>query len=131
SARGLDMPSRSAEVELSQQEDSGKQIFQIHNRFIISQIRSGFMLIDQQAAHERVLYERFLQQLESRQGASQQSLFPQTLSLSPIDFDLVKELLPDIRALGFQVREFGKDTVIIEGVPADIGSNISELEMLE
>ncbi len=109
----------------------GKQIFQLHNRFIISQIKSGFMLIDQQAAHERILYERFLQQLESRQGASQQSLFPQTVTLNSGDFDLVKDLLPDIQALGFQIREFGKNAVIIEGIPADMGTNISEVEMLE
>ena len=109
----------------------GKQLFQLHNRFIISQIKSGFMLIDQQAAHERILFERFLQHLESRQGASQQSLFPQTITLNAVDFELVKELLTDIQSLGFQIREFGKNTIIIEGVPADIGKNISELEILE
>ncbi|MDB5012140.1 MAG: mismatch repair protein MutL [Daejeonella sp.] len=108
-----------------------RQIFQLHNRLIISQIRSGFMMIDQQAAHERILYERFLQQLENRQGASQQSLFPQTVTLNPGDFELVRDLLGDIQALGFQIREFGKNTLIIEGIPADIGSNISEVEMLE
>jgi len=107
------------------------QIFQLHNRFIVSQIRSGFMLIDQQAAHERVLYERFLQQLDNHKGASQQSLFPQTVTLSAVDFELVRELLPDIQSLGFQIREFGKNTLVVEGVPADIGSNVSEVEMLE
>jgi len=109
----------------------GKQLFQLHNRFIISQIKSGFMLIDQQAAHERILFERYLEHLESRQGASQQSLFPQTVTLNTVDFELVKELLTDIQSLGFQIREFGKNTMIIEGVPADIGKNISELEILE
>ena len=108
-----------------------RQIFQLHNRLIISQIRSGFMMIDQQAAHERILYERFLEQLENRQGASQQSLFPQTVTLNSADFELVRDLLGDIQALGFQIREFGKNTLIIEGIPADIGSNISEVEMLE
>jgi DNA mismatch repair protein MutL len=112
-------------------QSTGKQIFQLHNRFIISQIKSGFMLIDQQAAHERILYERFSQQLESRQGASQQSLFPQTVTLNGPDFELVKDLLPDIQSLGFQIREFGRNAVIIEGIPADIGPNISEVEMLE
>jgi DNA mismatch repair protein MutL len=107
------------------------QIFQIHGRFLISQIKSGFILIDQQAAHERILYERFLQQLENHQGASQQSLFPKTVSLQAADFELVKDLLPDIRALGFQIREFGKNAVVIEGIPADIGPAINETEMLE
>ncbi len=109
----------------------GQQIFQIHNRFIISQIKSGLILIDQQAAHERILYERFLLQLENRQGACQQSLFPQTVTLNAADFELAKELLPDIQALGFQIREFGKNTLIVEGIPADVGLNINEAEMLE
>jgi DNA mismatch repair protein MutL len=122
---------RQVEIENKDLNILGKQIFQLHNRFIISQIKSGFMLIDQQAAHERILFERFLQHLESRQGASQQSLFPQTITLNSVDFELVKELLTDIQSLGFQIREFGKNTLIIEGVPADIGTNINELEVLE
>lgn len=122
---------RNLEIENQTIQSTGKQIFQLHNRFIISQIKSGFMLIDQQSAHERILYERFSQQLESRQGASQQSLFPQTVTLNGGDFELVKDLLPDIQSLGFQIREFGKNTVIIEGVPADIRTNISEVEILE
>lgn len=113
-------------------EKSGeKQIIQLNQRFILSTIKSGFMLIDQQAAHERILYERFLEQLGSRQGVSQQSLFPQTVSLSAADFELVKELLPDIQALGFQIREFGKNTFVVEGVPADISGTASEVELLE
>lgn len=130
SGMNLDV-NRQVEIENTVLKSIGKQIFQLHNRFIISQIKSGFMLIDQQAAHERILFERFLQHLESRQGASQQSLFPQTVSLNAVDFELVKELLTDIQSLGFQIREFGKNTLIIEGVPADIGTNINELEILE
>ena len=109
---------------------SERQLFQIHNKFILSQIKSGFMLINQQWAHERVLYERFLQQLENHSGLSQQSLFPETVSLNSSDFELLKELLPDIRNLGFDIREFGPNTVIVEGIPADINHN-SEHELLE
>lgn len=109
---------------------SERALFQIHNRFILSQIKSGFMLISQQAAHERILYERFLQQLENHSGVSQQSLFPQSVTLQTSDFELLKELLPDIRALGFDIREFGKNTVVVEGIPADL-SNVSEDALLE
>ncbi|WP_407426353.1 DNA mismatch repair endonuclease MutL [Arcticibacter sp.] len=119
------------DAEAAQIKKEGRHFFQLHSRLIISPIKSGFMLIDQQAAHERILYERFLQQLENRQGASQQSLFPQTVTLNAADFELVKELLPDIQSLGFQIREFGKNTVIVEGIPADISANVSEVEMLE
>ena len=109
---------------------SERQLFQVHNRFILSQIKSGFMVINQQAAHERILYERFLQQLQNHSGVSQQSLFPQSVTLNSGDFELLKELLPDIRALGFDIREFGKNTVVVEGVPADLG-NTAEGEILE
>jgi len=107
-----------------------RQLFQIHNRFILSQIKSGFMLISQQAAHERILYERFLQQLQNHSGMSQQSLFPQTVTLNGADFELLRELLPDIKALGFDIREFGPNTVIVDGVPADINSS-GEHQLLE
>ena len=109
-----------------------KQLMQVHNKYIISQIKSGIMLIDQQAAHERILYERFLLHLEDRKGASQQSLFPQTVTLSPNDFELAKSLLDDIKSLGFEVREFGKNTLVIEGIPVDLGSNnINETQLFE
>jgi DNA mismatch repair protein MutL len=109
---------------------SERQLFQIHNRYILSQIKSGFMLINQQSAHERILYERFLHQLENHSGTSQQSLFPQSVTLQGSDFELLKELLPDIRALGFDIREFGKNTVVVEGIPADL-SNVAEHALLE
>ena len=109
---------------------SERQLFQVHGRYILSQIKSGFMLISQQAAHERILYERFLQQLDNHSGVSQQSLFPQTVTLNGADFELLRELLPDIRALGFDIREFGKNTVVVEGIPADLG-NVSEDALLE
>ena len=108
-----------------------KQIFQLHNRFIVSQIKSGFMVIDQQCAHERILYERFLDQLENHKGASQSSLFPQTVNLNSADFEVAKDLLADIQALGFQIREFGKNTLIVEGIPADITIGMTEAEILE
>jgi DNA mismatch repair protein MutL len=109
---------------------SERQLFQVHGRYILSQIKSGFMLISQQAAHERILYERFLQQLETHSGTSQQSLFPQSVTLNGGDFELLKELLPDIRALGFDIREFGRNTVVVEGIPADLG-NVAEHTLLE
>ncbi|WP_442590074.1 DNA mismatch repair endonuclease MutL [Pedobacter sp. AW31-3R] len=109
-----------------------KQLMQLHNRYIISQIKSGLMLIDQQAAHERILYERFSANLEDRKGASQQSLFPQTVTLSPNDYELAKSLLDDIKSLGFEVREFGRNTLVIEGIPVDLGSNqVNETQLFE
>ena len=112
-------------------QDPVKQFFQLHNRFIVSQIHSGFMLIDQQAAHERILYEHYMEQLEHNQGSSQQSLFPQTVELSPADCVLMEDILPEIQTLGFQVRPFGKTTFIVDGIPADLGQGIHETKILE
>ena len=109
---------------------SERALFQLHQRFILSQIKSGFMLVNQQAAHERILYERFLNQLEEHSGVSQQSLFPQSVTFGTADFALLRELLPDIRALGFDIREFGKDTVVIEGIPAEL-QDVNEHQILE
>jgi DNA mismatch repair protein MutL len=129
--QALDVEPARIEVQDEQvSKASERQLFQIHNRFILSQIKSGFMLINQQAAHERVLYERFLQQLENHSGISQQSLFPQTVTFHVSDFELLKELLPDIRALGFDIREFGPNTVVVDGIPADL-SNTNENALLE
>jgi DNA mismatch repair protein MutL len=124
-------PEQGNSISGTSEKISDKQLVQLHQRFILSTIKSGFMLIDQQAAHERILYERFISQLENHQGVCQQSLFPQTVSLNAADFELVKDLMPDIQALGFQIREFGKHTFVVEGVPADISTNASEVELLE
>jgi DNA mismatch repair protein MutL len=105
---------------------SEKQTYQLHNRFIVSPIKTGIMIIDQQAAHERILYERFLDSLENSQGASQQCLFPQSIELNTSDFELAKELLDDLRLMGFDINEFGKNTIVVYGVPAEIESGSEE-----
>lgn len=127
----MDVHNKAIRVDDEQVVQPGeRQLFQVHNRFILSQIKSGMMLINQQAAHERVLYERFLQQLDSHSGVSQQTLFPQSVTLNAADYELLRELLNDIRALGFDIREFGKNTVVVEGIPAEL-PNANEHELLE
>lgn len=112
------------------EETNPNRLFQLHKRFIISQIHSGVMIVDQQAAHERILYEQLLQRLATHQASSQQSLFPQTITLDPGDTLLLESLLPAMQNLGFQLREFGKNTFIIEGIPADMGNGVDEKEMI-
>lgn len=120
------------EKEPSQKEDHSKKIFfQLHNKYILSQIHSGIMVVHQQRAHERVLFEHFKKQLELHQGSSQQSLFPQTIELNPSDKALLESILPEIRSLGFQIRHFGANTYIIDGLPAELDANLNEAEIIE
>ena len=94
--------------------------FQVEQNFIVAQMSTGLLIIDQQSAHERVLYERYFKQIQSAKGVSQQCLFPPTLHLNPSDYALVMDMLPELHSLGFIVEPFGKDTVLIQGVPADV-----------
>jgi DNA mismatch repair protein MutL len=78
------------------------------------------MIIDQHAAHERILYERVIANFENTLPSSQQLLFPETVDLGTRDYSLVKELLPDLVRVGFDLRLFGKNTVVIDGIPAEV-----------
>ncbi len=78
------------------------------------------MIIDQHVAHERILYERAMASFENAVPVSQQLLFPQTLTLSASEYATVKELLPYLTKLGFDMKLFGKNDIVIEGVPGDV-----------
>lgn len=108
-----------------------KEPYQIHSSYIVSHIKSGYILIDQQAAHERILFERYLDALEKKQSFTQKELFPKTINLSPADAALLEEILPNINLLGFDIQVFGKDAFVIHGVPADIGGSQNEVKIIE
>jgi DNA mismatch repair protein MutL len=93
---------------------------QLHQRYVMRQVRSGLMILDQQLAHERILYEKFLNQLKNKSAQSQQDLFPQAVTLSAADFALVLEMEQEIAALGFRLEVFGKNTILINGVPTNL-----------
>jgi DNA mismatch repair protein MutL len=121
----LTFPSRATSEESrmmipSQESEATGTTFQVELSYVIAQMSTGLLIVDQQSAHERILYDRYLRQLQSAQGASQQCLFPPTVQLNAGDFALVMDMLPELYSLGFVVEEFGKDTVLIQGVPADV-----------
>lgn len=95
-------------------------LWQLHDRYILSQIKSGITIIDQHVAHERILYERALASRRESMGMSQQLLFPQTIEFSPDDYLTLTEILPHLESIGFGLKEFGKNTVIMESVPVDV-----------
>ncbi len=111
-----------------------KQHYQLHNRYIISHIKSGMMLIDQHRAHERILYEEFIASLEAGVSINQQHLFPHELTFSPADFSLLLGMEEDLRNLGISIRQIGKNTLAVDGVASHFPSdNIPKLldDMLE
>ena len=104
--------------------------YQLHQRYIVSPIKSGWLLIDQRAAHQRILYEQFLRTLRESPAASQQSLFPQTLELPHVDVGLMNGILPDLRQLGFDLEHFGGESFIVRGIPAELAGQ-NEIQLLE
>ncbi|HEX8549373.1 MAG TPA: DNA mismatch repair endonuclease MutL [Cytophagaceae bacterium] len=117
------IPSQTEEeitLEKNQLYSENNSTFQLHQRYIVSQVKSGMVIVDQHAAHERILYEKYLNMLQNKFGASQQFLFPQSIELSSTDLSLVMELEEEIRALGFVFSMFSKNTIVVNGIPADV-----------
>lgn len=103
-----------------EQEQTSRGFMQLNGRYIVSRVKSNLMVVDQQAAHERVLFEKFTERVELKKAHSQQLLFPLTVNLSASDAELVSELTGEFFSIGFQIEHFGGNSFIIQGVPADL-----------
>jgi len=113
---------QSEDVVLPSREEDGeaeRPVFQLHGRYIVAQVRSGVMVVDQQRAHERILYERNLKLLAQGAGMSQTELFPRHVELSASDLELVTGVLPELRSMGLDLELFGGRTVQVNGMPAE------------
>lgn len=121
SAKELEFLESKEQQELTS--SASEPLFQLHNQYIVRQVKAGLMIIHQQAAHERVLFEKFMDRLNRNAGESQQSLFPQTISFTAGDFAMLMEMEREITALGFRFEPFGKNTVVVQGIPAGIDDN--------
>lgn len=108
-----------------------RQVWQLHNKYILTPIKNGLMIIDQHIAHERILYEKAIQSIENAIPFSQQLLFPQTVELSKPDFELVMELKDYLEKIGFDLKPFGKSAVIINGIPQDVKQGKEKDVLLE
>jgi DNA mismatch repair protein MutL len=118
------------EDELSQEKQNSEKanVSQFQNRYIISSIKSGLVLIDQQRAHERILYEQYLERIRQRQQAIQQELFPCQVSFSPSDADLLDDIMEELDVIGFHLNKLGKNTFVVSGTPS--GMPDSDLQSL-
>ena len=105
------------------------KVWQIHNKYILTEISSGLIVIDQHVAHERILYEMAKKSIETGGLNSQKIMFPITLKYSPEDFSNLLDILPYLNKIGFDIREFGGNSVIIEGSPPEL-SNGKEKEVI-
>ena len=93
------------------------RLWQVHRAWILAEVRDGLLLIDQHAAHERVLFERIMAGFQDGGESSQRLLFPVTIRLSPAEYDHVEELKGLLQGAGFEVEGFGGDAVILHAVP--------------
>jgi DNA mismatch repair protein MutL len=106
-------------------------LMQLHQTFIVAPSQSGCILIHQQLAHERILYEKF-QKASAHPHATQKSLFPVVLELSVSDAILLEEIIVDLALIGYEIESFGPNSFIIQGIPADVnaGNEKNAIELL-
>jgi DNA mismatch repair protein MutL len=105
---------------------------QLHNTYIIAATQNGFVLVHQQLAHERILYEKYSVAAHGTQMATQKSMFPVSLELVPSDAALLQDILPELQMIGYLIEPFGNNTFVIQGTPADVmqGNEKHSLELL-
>ena len=96
------------------------ELTQLLNTYITVPSSNGFLLIHQQAAHERIIYEQLKTASKDKPVATQRSMFPVTLELSPADSAILEEIMTDMQQLGYIIEPFGKNSFVIQGTPADV-----------
>jgi DNA mismatch repair protein MutL len=112
-----DTPSPAEDTEILSQ-----KIFQLQERFIVTHIKSGIVIIDQQCAHERILYERFLEHGDRSAPGSQHQLIPQQVHIHPSDMGIIEEYRDLLAETGFEASGFGKDTLLISAIPSGVSN---------
>lgn len=116
--------------EVSSTVSENNQVLQVNGRYIITRIKSGLMIIDQHHAHQRILYDKLILRLTDKQTGSQQNMFPQTVNFSPANADILREIYPQLKVLGFVIEPLGTNTFVVSGMPADM-DNDEPGELLE
>lgn len=112
-----DLPNET--VETVEEKQYRSQYLQVNQSYVVTAVKSGMLVIDQHLAHMRVLFEKYLKELENHSGVSQQELFPQALTLNMNDASLLKEMVPELENLGFVLEQANPTTFMINGTPSD------------
>ena len=119
--RARDYVTKLAEKPVNNQQSiATENIWQIHKKYIVSEVNSGLVIIDQHVAHERILYEDALKAFESTSMASQTLLFPETLEFSPDDFDVLFEVLTYLEKIGFKIKKQDNLSIKIDAIPSEM-----------
>jgi DNA mismatch repair protein MutL len=103
---------------------------QLKCRYILTPVKSGLMVIDQHRAHERILFEKFIRSLAMNYPLAQHTLFPETIELNEADYIILKEIMDDLHTIGFDIRDFGSNSIVIGGYPGD-SHNENPRELIE
>lgn len=101
-------------------DQTGNKYIQLHQSYILGQVKQGLLIVHQAYAHQRILFEKYQRISQAGQAPSQQLLFPETLSFSPAEFGVLLEYKDEVAQLGFDFEIFGKSDLIIRGVPVDL-----------
>ena len=104
------------------EQNSSSFLISLHNKYILTPIKSGLMVIDQHVAHERILYDKAINSFDADIPFSQQLLFAEEVKLDLADHELLKSIDPYLNKLGFELKFKKKNVVIINGVPSDVKS---------
>ena len=107
-------------VETRKEEVQTRQIMQMKGRYILVPVKSGMMIVDQRRAHERILYDDFKAALEEHGAVTEKLMYPKNIELNVQDSALMLELLPDLKQIGFDIDEFGKNSFVIHGIPSGL-----------
>jgi DNA mismatch repair protein MutL len=110
--------------------ESRRKFLQIKNKYIACPVKSGLMLIDQKRAHERVLYEKFMECLSNERAVSQVDMFPVKMELNPADYFILTEIEESLGKLGFRIKHEGNNAISIIGRPSDTFSS-DPVEIME
>ena len=117
---GIDIKSETFDASLFSEEKENSKTYQVHKKYIVSSIKSGIVYINQQLAHQRILYEEFLGNITFKDAMSQQLLFPLELSFNTTDIALIKEIKTELESIGFLFGEISNDTLVVMGMPVNI-----------
>lgn len=110
--------------------EKSSQHYQFKGRFILTSVKSGLMIIDQQRAHIRILYDQYLEQITRRQGASQGMLFPDIVQFPVSEVPVLQEIMEDLSYLGFELTDLGGGSYAINGIPSGI-SGLNPVELIQ